>query len=230
MNEDLADNLVLRLNETVSDLDEVSADAVFVATGSGGDRFGLDDGFDPVSLSTARAGTFLSSPDFEGASVLAPFREGMRVANAIESFLKVGRMEGDAGRRTSDPSKLFVDTSKAVLSPLEKPAGTVYTQDEAVKEAGRCLLCECRSCMDHCELLTAYKKDPHKVLEDVVATLNAVSSLTTHLASREINSCNLCGLCKEICPTDLISKRSFWKAGANCIRTRRFRRRFTTSG
>ena len=84
-----------------------------------------------------------------------------------------------------------------------KPAGDFYTQEEAITEAKRCMLCECRGCIDVCDLMQKYKNDPKKLIESINKTLITVEMVSTKVAARQVNSCNACGLCKEVCPKDL---------------------------
>jgi len=200
------DDIELHLNTKVGSLDALAFDALYIATGRRGETFGLVGGFDPISLATAQNGVFMSGKTAgrEESSVLIPIREGIRVAQSIESFLKAGRMGGEAGNHEVVPSRLSVDTAGVERKAVVKPAGPAgYTAGEAVEEAKRCLRCECKACAAACELIAYYKKKPKKIIEDVNATLNKVEAITKRVASRQINSCNLCGLCKEVCPTSL---------------------------
>ena len=97
---------------------------------------------------------------------------------------------------------------------------TLFTKAEAIGEAQRCFLCSCSACIDNCEMLSKYKKYPEKVIEDINATLNVMEGYTVRIASRQINSCNLCGSCVKKCPTGfdfeklfLESRRQMHKAG-----------------
>lgn len=194
------------LNTRIQTLAEIEFDAMYIATGRNGNTFGLAGAFDPLSLATAHNGVFMSSAAAgrEECTVLIPMREGMRVARAIEAYLKVGTMSRDSGRYECFPSRLTIDTAAVEHEPSVKPANQEgYTAAEAVTEAKRCLGCECTSCMAACELIAFYKKQPPKIIEDVIASLNVVTAITTRVASRQINSCNICGLCKEVCPESL---------------------------
>ncbi|MGI6492013.1 MAG: pyridine nucleotide-disulfide oxidoreductase/dicluster-binding protein [Pelotomaculum sp.] len=196
----------LHLNSRISSLSEIEFDALYIATGRGGETFGLLDGFDPLSLATAKNGVFMSSKTAgrKQSSVLIPIREGVTVAQSIDSFLKTGKMGGAAGHHEVTPSRLSVDISGAERQAAVKPAEPAgYTAAEAVEEAKRCLRCECNACYAACELISYYKKTPKKIIEDVNASLNVVKAITKRVASRQLNSCNLCGLCKEVCPNSL---------------------------
>lgn len=73
--------------------------------------------------------------------------------------------------------------------------------DAAVQEAARCLQCECMECVKVCEYLAAYKGYPRKYVRQVYNNLSIVAG--QRHGNLMINSCSLCGLCKEVCPEDL---------------------------
>jgi Fe-S oxidoreductase len=215
------ENLAVHLQKEVRSLNHIEFDAAYIATGIDGRSFKLTESFDPVSLATAEKGVFISGrtagqPEY---SVLIPLRQGISVSQSIENFLKTGNMGGKAGEFNIVPSRLYVDTKTTIKSAAVKPVNKqAYSASEAVKEADRCLLCECSVCINSCELLDFYNKKPKKIIDDISASLNVVT--TTRVASRQINSCNLCGLCNVICPTGLdfeevflSSRRALYKGG-----------------
>lgn len=203
----LADTgITLHLGNYVTSLAGLDYHAFYIATGPGGDTFGLEEGFDPVSLATVTKGIFLSSAAGGSLerSLISSIREGGRVAQAMENYLKTGKMGGDAGRDEVTESRLHADLSKAAVKRLVIPADPDgYSREEAAAEAKRCLQCACDACARACELIRYYRKKPKKIIDDVVASMNVVTAITTRVASRQINSCNLCGLCKEACPNGL---------------------------
>jgi Fe-S oxidoreductase len=200
------DDIKLHFNIKVDSLDTIKYDALYIATGKGGEHFALMAGYDPISLATTQNGVFLSGKTAgrEESSPLIPIREGIQVSQSIEFFLKTGKMGGEAGNHEVVPSRLSVNIAgverKGAVHPAES---TGYTVEEAMEESKRCLRCECDICTAVCELIAYYKKKPKKIIEDVNASLNVVTAITTRVASRQLNSCNLCGLCKEVCPTSL---------------------------
>ncbi|AWW28148.1 pyridine nucleotide-disulfide oxidoreductase/dicluster-binding protein [Acetobacterium sp. KB-1] len=200
------DGIKLYLDTRISTFDEIEFDALYIATGRGGNAFGLDEGFDPVSLGTLMNGVFGSKSAMQGigSPVLISIREGIRAAQSIESYLKIGTMGGAAGCDEVVPSRLSVDISGVVMEERIVPGNLEsYTEQEAIAEAKRCLQCGCDMCMTSCEMLSFFEKDPKKLIDDVEASMNIVKAFTTNVASREINSCNGCGLCKEVCPENL---------------------------
>lgn len=200
------ENIIFHFEHPVEALNKVRGehDSVYIATGASGTDFNLREGYDPIALSTRENGVFLSSGANAACYPLQSLREGILVSTSIEGYLKVGRMEGKAGLTANPPSRLAVERKDEPVKPaVVLNEGGVISREQAEAEAGRCMLCECKSCMAGCELLTMYKNPPKKVIEDVGSTLNAMKAFTTRIASRQINSCSLCGRCRQVCPNSL---------------------------
>jgi len=60
---------------------------------------------------------------------------------------------------------------------------------------------ECLECVKACEYLQAFGSYPKKYLREIYN--NEAIVMGPRLANNLINSCSLCGLCKEVCPNDL---------------------------
>jgi Fe-S oxidoreductase len=71
----------------------------------------------------------------------------------------------------------------------------------AETEAARCIQCECLECVKNCEYLKHYNGYPKKYIREVYNNLSIV--MGTRHSNTFINSCALCGLCGEVCPTDV---------------------------
>ena len=81
-----------------------------------------------------------------------------------------------------------------------KPSGQRPTaEDEAVREAARCLKCDCAECMNACDMMQSFDKLPRRIVSDVRVTLNSVDQLTQRVATRLLSSCSMCGLCDAVC-------------------------------
>ena len=76
-----------------------------------------------------------------------------------------------------------------------------YASEEAVSEAARCLQCECMECVKICEYLAHFKGYPKKYVRQIYNNLSIV--MGQRHGNKFINSCSLCGLCKEVCPESL---------------------------
>jgi len=191
----------LRPGENVSDIAILLTEnsAVYVATGKGGMDFGLTEGWDQRTLATATPGVFiggaLTLPSAE-PNVADIIENGMRAASSIEEFLKTGRNEGVAPLF----NKPLVNDRFYSLEydfDAEKPAEA----DEAgVAEAFRCPGCNCSKCIDACTMIRHFRQNPKRIAADLGVTVLPVDEKIKHVASRMLNSCNLCGLCTDVCP------------------------------
>lgn len=86
------------------------------------------------------------------------------------------------------------------IAPVERvePAGQIYDEAEARREAERCLQCQCLICVKECVLLQKYKGYPRVYARQMFN--NAAIVMGLHLANPLINGCTLCGQCEELCP------------------------------
>ena len=188
----------LELATRAGDIEKLYAgyDAVLIATGADGDSFGLVDGLNADSLGTTRDGVFLAG-SLLGGGPLDSIAQGIRVAQSIENYLKTGRMHVLQGIEPVPPSRLQVHT--AGVTPAPAVEAELYTRDQALEEAGRCLKCDCIECLNACDMMQSYNKLPARIVSDVRVTLNNVDLLTKRVATRLLSSCNVCGLCGTVC-------------------------------
>jgi NADPH-dependent glutamate synthase beta subunit-like oxidoreductase len=190
----------LCLRSMVTDLADVDFDAAFIATGAGGDTFGLDAPHKKSSLKTNQKGVFMGG-GIIGAFPIESIEHGILAANMIESYLKTGSMEigvkNDKGKESSfKPTMYHINASYRVQASAEG----AYTRDNAMAEAGRCVECQCDACKSSCYLLTYFNKYPKKIASDVIGTIYPATGMTARVATRLLNMCNMCGSCEKACP------------------------------
>ena len=174
-------------------------DAVLVASGDREACFGLSEGWDAVLCSTARPGFFLCGAA-AGQSLMEGMASAVRCATSIEAYIQTKNPEN--ARDGWDPSKAcryVPHEGIAAVDAVPFDAGDSYGAVRAKEEAGRCLQCECRECMNVCELMQTYKKSPPRVASDVLQDGEARNSVSSAAITRETWSCNLCGRCAEKC-------------------------------
>ncbi|MDR0875555.1 MAG: NAD(P)-binding protein [Clostridiales Family XIII bacterium] len=196
------------------------SDAVYIATGAGGDDFGLLEGTDARTLATRRSGVFLggSLAEHKGTkhSVAESIENGLRAAAAIEEYLLTGRADGNAelfDRKPADPHyyDLVYDWKEhkgdgrlcenSVIAGADPQSILQYQLlADAVAEAARCPECNCSACIDACTMIRWFRQNPKRIAADLEVTLLPVDGKIKHVASRMLNSCNLCGLCGAVCP------------------------------
>ncbi len=192
-----ASGCVVRLETEVASLDEVEGDAIVVATGEGGNTFGLLEGVDRQSFGTMQPGKFVVG-NLLGTTPVEDIAQGRIAAFSAEKYLKVGAMDGMPETLRQTQCALVTDLA-GVRSEKAVAPGSQGTYDEkaASAEAERCLLCDCTFCSDGCELFGAFRKMPKQMVSEAMASLHAKTSKG---ATRVMSSCNLCGLCGKVCP------------------------------
>ena len=193
----------LRLNAEVTDIDKLleSFAAVYIATGRGGESFGLANGeVDGVPFASRRRGVFLGGA-LMGADAAEAIAQGLNAAVVIENFIKTDNM------KSAEPTiPTRIKLAAGAIAPTEPvlPQDGLYTKDEAAREAKRCVKCRCDSCRRHCGLMTYFQKFPKRIEEEVHITIypGTLDGNGT-VATRLLSTCNQCGLCKEVCPEDI---------------------------
>jgi NADPH-dependent glutamate synthase beta subunit-like oxidoreductase len=158
---------------------------------------------DPATGFTGRPGVFARPALDERPSPIDAIAAGRRAATSIDRYVQGVSLT--AARQNEGPyeSCLYTDTSGIEPLPLVPMAdvGAGYRADEATREAQRCLQCECMECVKVCEYLAEYGSYPRQYVRQIYNNLSIV--MGTRHANKLINSCSLCGLCAEVCPTDL---------------------------
>jgi glutamate synthase (NADPH/NADH) small chain len=188
-------------------------DAVYVATGHGpAASLGvpLDDDnnviVDPVTFGTPIEGVFAGGGLLWGRemqSSITSISEGRRAGISIDRFLQeVSQTASRAGEGPYE-SCLYTSLEDVEARPrIEMGHPDVgYEWYEAMLEAQRCLQCECMECVKVCQYLEDFGKYPRKYVREIYNNLSIVQG--TRHANKFINSCSVCGLCAEVCPTDV---------------------------
>lgn len=86
------------------------------------------------------------------------------------------------------------------VTPLSRvlPAGDAYTEEEARREADRCIRCSCMQCVKECPFLQKYKEFPRVYARKLYNNASVIRG--TRTANVIMNGCALCGQCEVICP------------------------------
>ncbi|MCE5253570.1 MAG: NAD(P)-binding protein [Actinomycetia bacterium] len=192
-----ATNCTVRLETEVTRLSDIEYEAVVVATGGGGEAFGLLEGVNPQSFGTKQPGAFIVG-SLLGTTPVEDIAQGRIAASSVEKYLSVGAMDGMPETFRQTRCALTMDLSRVDRTVAVVPDGRgAYDEKAASAEAGRCLLCDCTVCSDGCELFDFVHRMPRRMVADAVASLH---SRTNAGMTRAVSSCNLCGLCGKICP------------------------------
>jgi glutamate synthase (NADPH) small chain len=196
----------------------VEFDAVYLALGvvaaGAGSALGLqidDEGAirtDPVTLATSEPRVYV------GGSVLRPgapwspitsIADGRRAALSIDRQLQRVSLAASRSDRAGYASRLIVNMQNVESAPPTEAADPSlgYSEEEAVSEAERCLQCECLECVKACAYLEAFGAHPGRYARRIYNNLTVTQGRGTRQANKMIDSCSLCRLCYEVCPTDL---------------------------
>jgi Fe-S oxidoreductase len=196
-----ASKVEFRYGVEIKSLPELAEfDAIYIATGGGGDSFGLFQSWDCELLTTADPKVFMGGA-LCNVTIMQGIAQGTEVSTTIEVFLQTGKASKSGDRYDKRNCERYLRHDGAISVPLVKasmPDG--YTEQEAMAEAARCLQCDCDYCMAACEMLKSFRKVPHKIAVEVFADMGVNSPFSMRTATREVYSCNICGYCKSICP------------------------------
>ena len=202
----------LQLHTEITDLGALDGfDAVYVATGSGGDGFGLADGMDRKSYGSAKPGFFLGGR-LIGGSDMDAIEHGKIASFSIEKYLQIGKMDGvDTTYHTGQCRFAAPKAARKGCGPAVAPSdGELYNKEEVSAEAGRCLQCDCSACYDRCELMQSLRQYPVKMIKDAIVSMFPVPGLDgKRISTRVIGACLQCGACKDFCPSGIDMEKFF---------------------
>lgn len=160
---------------------------------------------DPATGATDREGVFAGGGT-RNSGPYSPVNEtlqGRKGSLSIERFIQKAQM--GAGRENDGPyqTRLFTSIEGVVAMPRVTPADGAfgYSDDEVLREAGRCLQCECMECVKVCLYLERYQGYPKKYARQVFNNERVIYG-AAHTKNQFVNSCSGCGLCETVCPND----------------------------
>lgn len=187
-------------------------DAVFIdCDGAGWPDFPLErdgDGrisIDPLWGATGQKGVYAGGGIRSGRvySPVTDAYEGRKAALSISRYLQ--RVSMEAGRENEGPraTRLFTSLKGIASVPRIEPADSEkgFTEEEARKEASRCIQCQCLECVKVCLFLERYKGHPRKYTREIFNNERVLPG-AAHRANVFVNSCSTCGLCETVCPND----------------------------
>lgn len=149
--------------------------------------------------------------------VVEAMAQGRRAAKSIDRFLKgedlkkERTLEAEGGYKT----KLYLPTeylpkgwddpekNERVISKNTAFENRGFTKEEAIKEANRCLQCECKLCMKECTMLNDYTDCPKTLFTEY--DKKGYNKIDPKIAY----SCNMCDQCTLKCPKSLDLKSCF---------------------
>ena len=173
-------------------------DAVYLGTGEWVEELSINpDTFQVIGSPVFVGGRLLNKND----SVIYAVSSGKRAAVSIERYIK--RISLVASREREGSFETPMKYSMEDVEPVQRVEKTqaIYTQEEAVSEAKRCLKCRCTECAKACSHLQKFNTTPKSYGRQIQINENVI--MGTRYANKMINSCTMCGLCSEQCPLDI---------------------------
>lgn len=161
---------------------------------------------DPVTFATSREGVFAGGSLRQRPTERSPIQsmaDGRVAAISIDRYLQKVSLSAVRLNEGSYTTRLYTNTEGVEPLPvmaMEHPEEG-YSADEAIREAGRCLQCQCLECVKVCEYLNSFGGYPKKYVREIYNNLSIVMGMRH--SNKLINSCSLCGLCREVCPENL---------------------------
>jgi Fe-S oxidoreductase len=169
---------------------------------------------DPLSLATSDAKVFAGgiTGNYLEFSPISLALDGRKAVLSMERLFQGASLNAGREKEGAFPSRLYTSTKGVDARPAEPmPDQSGYAPDQAVSEAGRCLLCQCLECVKACVFMERYKGYPKKLAREIYNNLSVVQGMRQ--ANRMTLSCSNCGLCAAICPHD-------FHMGAFCMTAR----------
>ncbi|MDD2336911.1 MAG: heterodisulfide reductase-related iron-sulfur binding cluster [Geobacteraceae bacterium] len=172
---------------------------------------------DSVTAATSREGVFAGGGTCRSGPYSPVFETlaGKKGALSIERYLQKAKI--DHARENEGPFKtrLFTKTEGIAKVPRVQAsdARVGLIDEEAIREASRCIQCECMECVKVCLYMERYRAYPKKYAREIFNNEHVLfgSSRTKNLF---VNSCTTCGLCETVCPNDFY-------VGELCLQARR---------
>ncbi|MDR2770689.1 MAG: NAD(P)-binding protein [Clostridiales Family XIII bacterium] len=180
-------------------------DAVYVATGAGGDDFGLLDAAGEEAggpcLRDGHTAWFAGGALIGDAGAYA-LAGGLHMGTVIDNFLKTDKLSYPPNRAET---RMVLDAARLTDAPPVLPrGGDRYAEEEARAEAFRCLKCQCDACRLYVDLCDFTGKWPLRIRDEIAATtLPGVSEVKATPAKRLLSASNLAKLCREVCPAEI---------------------------
>lgn len=200
-------SLELKLNDTITSIQQLKTyDAVYLATGRDGMDWGLLSSKQKEPCAIIEGLPVFAGGSLRGVTIDYALSDGLQMGRVLDEYFKTGRLRYLKRRKKTkvilDPFHLRNDNLITEASPEED-----YTKESAIKEAERCVMCQCDACRVHCDLLEYLNKWPLRVRDEIIATtLPGKSEVKRTPAKRTINLCAQCGLCEKTCPEGINMK------------------------
>ena len=193
---------------TFASIDSLKFDACYLGTGSGASNplklLTNPDGslqINPDTFQTSRSNVFAGGSLLHAPSTIFSVSDGRRAAISIDRFLQNVSLTASRANEGAYDTRLITNISRVEKVDSSLQSNFNLSTKDTIGEAKRCLQCNCMECVKVCEYLKHYGSYPRKYVREIYNNLSII--MRTRTSNKMINSCTLCGLCEEVCPTDL---------------------------
>lgn len=188
-----------------SEEDDEKYDVIYIATGTGGNTFGIPmpDQSDGASDETGGCMVIGKTAVFIGGEVcgkdlMHALADGINISTSAEAFLKTGKAEYP---KKQPPTGCVADEDRLTGASAIVPQCDIMTEDECIAEAQRCIQCRCDACANQCDLVDYYDKMPVKMRDEIFLSCKPAGSLVHKSPARKyVAACTMCGMMTEACP------------------------------
>lgn len=195
-------DIQLKLNSelTMKQIDLLSGeyDAIYIGIGKI-----IDAKIDMNTFQTDREGIFIGGISAnKNDSVIFSVSSGRRAVISIDRYIQKKSLTAVRENEGSfvTPLKLNLEDIPETLRVLPQ-LGKDFSEEEAISEASRCIKCQCNECFKACAHIRKFNTMPKKYIRQI--NQNEILFLGDHTANKMINSCTMCGLCGEVCPSKI---------------------------
>ena len=194
----------LHLNTEIQDIRELASqgfDAVYAATGRGGEDFGVMHQADGHCARVGKTAVFAGG-SLAGKDVIHALSDGLDMAWSREVFLKTGNIQYPEKKA---PTRVVADLDRMEAREPTAPGDNgIFTEQEMEEEMDRCIRCQCDGCRTYCDLTAYFNKWPMQMRDEIMTTtMPADSMIHKTPAIKLINACTQCKLCDEVCPGNI---------------------------
>lgn len=173
-------------------------DAIYIGTGLWEEELKIDPETFQVEESSVFAGGRLSN---KTDSIIYSVSSGKRAAASIERYVKKISMTASREREGSFETPLDYNLEYVEPAARVKKSSEIYSEQEAAEEAKRCLNCRCIQCVKACSHMKRFNVAPKSYGRQININQNVI--MGTRYANKMINSCTMCGLCREQCDLNI---------------------------
>ena len=199
--------------EATTRLDDIVAqyDAIYLAPGNRDLRElapGIDldaEGrpvVDDLTLATSNPKIFAGGSCRHRDSFVQSVCDGKAAMISIDRLLQGASLTSARVKDGPLVTGLFTSLEGVDKEPVTRMADPLagYSEEEARKEAARCLDCQCLECVKLCEYMKEFRTtSPRQLARQVFKNMSGVGG---HRFNLQMNSCSLCGQCEAVCEND----------------------------